>query len=635
MESCWRASAYDSSACLPPSRIIFTNNNKMPLSRSWLQNIALTIFYAVHLYYFYGVILWERGGQVYAKCVGFWICRHQISRPSPSWLSEYFGISYHPDLSDHQWREFRESLSLLAMVAIVTSSLSWLCRLALNSNDVKQKIEERKGDQKEASSTQPVPLSSSAVYWNTILRLIVGMIAIVIQHGLHSMIVFTLCLIGFGLIRLLTPPSTAISISTRHRYFRIWIAKVVTWIYAICVLLFKESYRIKLWPGMQFLHIFFDRRYGGMYVWQLPANFLVLRLISFCFDYLEAFERHCQYEESKKTDAVVHPPVDLHNTNNKTELTIDEKTNITKNLEDDDNSLHNMSHPWSEYNLLSFMTYMTYAPLYMAGPIVSFNSFLSSSKYPQQKVNIYLYGLRWILCFSLLEWMTSRFPFFAIVSTGLLPHLSIPQIATVFYLLLKMMWLKFLTIWRFFRWWSLTDGIYTIENQQRCMSNNYSLTQFWKGWHTSFNKWLVRYLYKPLGGRRFQYLNVWVIFFFVALWHDVEWKLIVWGGLNGIFYVIEVFIIQPIRERLLKTMNDSEVTILKKVVCHCVVAGMGALFIMILISVNLIGYGVGTGAIDLIVNKAMSKDGIYTCIVSFYFLSIGVSLMLFIQSLRS
>lgn len=55
------------------------------------------------------------------------------------------------------------------------------------------------------------------------------------------------------------------------------------------------------------------------------------------------------------------------------------------------------------------------------------------------------------------------------------------------------MWLKFLLLWRFFRLWALADGVLPPENQVRCMSNNQSIGQFWRGWHASFNLWLVRY----------------------------------------------------------------------------------------------------------------------------------------------
>lgn len=56
----------------------------------------------------------------------------------------------------------------------------------------------------------------------------------------------------------------------------------------------------------------------------------------------------------------------------------------------------------------------------------------------------------------------------------------------------------------------------------------------------SFNRWLVRYIYVPLGGARpGREWNVFVVFIFVALWHDVETKLFLWGMLNGVFFVLE------------------------------------------------------------------------------------------------
>lgn len=56
----------------------------------------------------------------------------------------------------------------------------------------------------------------------------------------------------------------------------------------------------------------------------------------------------------------------------------------------------------------------------------------------------------------------------------------------------------------------------------------------------SFNRWLVRYIYVPLGGAKAgRRWNVFVVFIFVALWHDVEAKLFLWGLLNGVFLVLE------------------------------------------------------------------------------------------------
>lgn len=84
-------------------------------------------------------------------------------------------------------------------------------------------------------------------------------------------------------------------------------------------------------------------------------------------------------------------------------------------------------------------------------------------------------------------------------------------------------------IWRITRAWALCDGIESPENMNRCICNNYTFEGFWRSWHRSFNQWLIRYLFIPLGGSKFKSLNIWVVFTFVAIWHDFELNLIFWA----------------------------------------------------------------------------------------------------------
>jgi D-alanyl-lipoteichoic acid acyltransferase DltB (MBOAT superfamily) len=439
----------------------------------------IVLFYGTHLYYFYGVIIWNIGVSISEKCHGVWVCRHHLHDS---------GFGYEVDWADGQWREFRRSLWLLALVAVGTSLLGYVLKHFFPS----------------------IPLNP--------VRLMVGLVVLFVQHRYQSGIILALALLSFLLVKLTagTP----------------YLSPTFTWIFGIITLLFKESYRIKHWPQFRLLHIFFDRRYGGMYGWQLPANFLVLRMISFGIDYHRALLENDKLRATKKNDY-------------ENDAEIDSKHSVIKKGEEDE-----VSCALGDYNLLNYLAYIVYAPLYMAGPIISFNAFMKYNNDRQQQVNIWLYGTRWLFAFALLEGMTNRFPFFSVVSSGLLPHLNVQEIAVVFYVVLKMMWLKFMILWRFFRWWSLSDGVLCGENMERCMSNNYSLEQFWKGWHSTYNKWLVRYIYKPLGGRSYRFLSVWLIFSFVAIWHDIEWKLILWGLLNASFYVVEG-VIKQWREKLL------------------------------------------------------------------------------------
>ena len=119
---------------------------------------------------------------------------------------------------------------------------------------------------------------------------------------------------------------------------------------------------------------------------------------------------------------------------------------------------------------------------------MSFDDFVIYIGKPQRNERVDIYAIRWLLVFGLMEILCTYFPFFAVMKSGLFRVLTPAEIAVICYMTLKMMWIKFLLIWRLFRLWALFDGIAPPENMLRCMSNNYSLEGFWRGWHASFNK---------------------------------------------------------------------------------------------------------------------------------------------------
>ena len=101
-----------------------------------------------------------------------------------------------------------------------------------------------------------------------------------------------------------------------------------------------------------------------------------------------------------------------------------------------------------------------------------------------------------------------------------------------------LLWLKFVVMWRFFRLWAFADGVVVQENLTRFVYLNRNITGFWRHWHVSFNKWLISYIYIPLGGRSTRVWNVWLIFAFTALWHEVEPQILAWASLNaGLIFV--------------------------------------------------------------------------------------------------
>lgn len=70
-----------------------------------------------------------------------------------------------------------------------------------------------------------------------------------------------------------------------------------------------------------------------------------------------------------------------------------------------------------------------------------------------------------------------------------------------------------------------------------------SITEFWHRWHISLSSWFRDYLYIPLGGNRIRLTrtiaNLFITFIISGLWHGADWKFLIWGGLNGLFIIVE------------------------------------------------------------------------------------------------
>jgi len=69
------------------------------------------------------------------------------------------------------------------------------------------------------------------------------------------------------------------------------------------------------------------------------------------------------------------------------------------------------------------------------------------------------------------------------------------------------------------------------------------LSDFWRRWHISLSTWLRDYLYIPLGGshgsKRRTVFALATTMLLGGLWHGASWNFVVWGGLHGLFLIVE------------------------------------------------------------------------------------------------
>lgn len=194
------------------------------------------------------------------------------------------------------------------------------------------------------------------------------------------------------------------------------------------------------------------------------------------------------------------------------------------------------------------------------------------------------------------------------------------QLSMIGFFNLHIIWLKLLIPWRFFRLWSLVDNVDPPENMLRCMSDNYSASGFWRSWHRSFNRWIVRYIYIPLGGNsKVPILNMLAVFTFVALWHDISLRLLAWGWLVTLF-VLPEFIgkkIFPARK------FEGKETLYRHL---CALGAVGNILMMM--AANLVGFAIGLDGLKLLISGILGDySGVFFLLGACTALYVGAQVM--------
>lgn len=256
------------------------------------------------------------------------------------------------------------------------------------------------------------------------------------------------------------PLALAMSFYAIHRLPR---AGVFAWALGIASLFATE------WCS---LPLPFDSLWTGLYRrWNVIYKVSLLRMISFCMDYSWRSQ---------------HDPLNHH------------MARCKKCKESADGSVcvkaeSMIVHSEERFTWHDYLEYVFYPPLYIAGPIMTFNSFRAQIKRRSTSFSgLTIYAARWLGCFLLLDGLLSTFYVCAIKEHKAYDGFTPLQTFALAFFCLKVIWLKLLVIWRFFRTVALADGIVPPENMLRCMTNNYSILGFWRQWHHSFNLWVTR-----------------------------------------------------------------------------------------------------------------------------------------------
>lgn len=201
-----------------------------------------------------------------------------------------------------------------------------------------------------------------------------------------------------------------------------------------------------------------------------------------------------------------------------------------------------------EYNFIHYLLFVTYFPHLIAGPVLHHKQmmpqFANSATYRINYENvavgltIFVLGLskKILIADNLAEYAT---PIFNAARDGQVLLLVEAWIGALAY-----------TLQLYFDFSGYSDmaiGLSLMFNVRLPVNFDSpykatSIIDFWRRWHMTLSAFLRDYLYFPLGGNRKgplrRYANLMATMLLGGLWHGAGWTFIVWGGLHGLYLMI-------------------------------------------------------------------------------------------------
>eukprot|EP00058_Branchiostoma_floridae_P016999 XP_002602487.1 hypothetical protein BRAFLDRAFT_86872 [Branchiostoma floridae] len=190
------------------------------------------------------------------------------------------------------------------------------------------------------------------------------------------------------------------------------------------------------------------------------------------------------------------------------------------------------------YSLLDLLNYNFYWPILTSGPIINYHSFrqqrLSQDEAGLQNLPMVLWGLArllfWFLC---VEVFLHYFYIHAVcVRMDIVEKASVFTLYGLIYAQVQFFHVKYVVFFGLGSTLARLDGI-SAPPQPRCVATVYQFADMWRSFDPGLYKWLVRYIYWPLGGSRS------VTFVFVYYWHGASHNLFVWAALQFIGVLLE------------------------------------------------------------------------------------------------
>lgn len=197
----------------------------------------------------------------------------------------------------------------------------------------------------------------------------------------------------------------------------------------------------------------------------------------------------------------------------------------------------------SRYSWLEFVSYVSFFPHLIAGPIVRHGELIPQFQASPRRPGTAEMAGRGCILFTLGlfkkvvladEMAALADPVFGASLAGQIPELQTAWVAATAY-----------SLQLYFDFSGYSDmalglaGLFglTLPINFDCPYQSTSLRDFWRRWHMTLSRFLRDYLYIPLGGNRVgqgrMLLIIMATMLLCGLWHGAGWTFVAWGGFHG------------------------------------------------------------------------------------------------------
>ena len=292
------------------------------------------------------------------------------------------------------------------------------------------------------------------------------------------------------------------------------------------------------------------------------------------------------------------------------------------------------------FDIINFTNYIFYLPLLFNGPLINYNNFIFQLEIYKDsqhnnlfKMNKILYTLKLLLLLIIMELYNHfLFPIF-LFRDGyniLQPNSEISLFYYCFICLniLTFIWLKFAIIWKFMRLLAWSEGIYTEENMNRIIYDIFSLEEFFRGMNRSLNRWIVRYLYIPLGGKNKKYVNIWVIFTFLYFIFNFEnGNYLVFSICSCALLDLEIFVKSAFTNKFGEDFNE-------KIILRYLKYIISSVYLLILFIVALLGFHFSLQGLKVLMDNIVAIGGYFYLLVFVVFFFPNIIMIFFVRDME-